>query len=101
MTQNKCCDTFCKLKIAPALLKIINISLLNSKFPESFKLAKIKPIHKGGPKSDPSNYRPISVLPVLSKMIEKHIPKHLLAFLHTYDILHKSQSVFRKKKKHS
>ena len=51
--------------IAPALLKIINISLLNGQFPESFKLAKIKPIHKGGPKSDPSNYRPIPVFLVL------------------------------------
>ena len=37
--------------IAPALLKIINISLLNGQFPESFKRAKIKPMHKGGPKN--------------------------------------------------
>ena len=83
--------------IVPALLKIINISLLNGQNPESFKLAKIKPIHKGGPKSDPSNYRPISVIPVLSNIIEKHISKHWFAFLHKYDILHKSQSGFRKK----
>ena len=40
--------------VAQTLLEIINVSLLNGQFPE----AKIKPIHKGGPKSDPSNYRP-------------------------------------------
>ena len=82
--------------IAPTLLKIINTSLQNGQFPEPLKIAKLKPIHKGGPKSDPSNYRPISVLPVLSKIIEKHITKHIFAYLNKYDILHKSQSGFRK-----
>ena len=82
--------------IAPTLLKIINTSLQNGQFPEPLKIAKLKPIHKGGPKSDPSNYRPISVLPVLSKIIEKHITKHIFAYLSKYDILHKSQSGFRK-----
>ena len=70
---------------------------LDYTFPESLKLAKIKPIHKGGTKSDPSNYRPISVLPVISKIVEKHVTKHLFAYLKKYDILHKSQSGFRKK----
>ena len=82
--------------VAPILLEIINLSLTNGQFPESLKLAKIKPIHKGGPKSDPSNYRPISVLPVISKIVEKHVTKHLFAYLKKYDILHKSQSGFRK-----
>ena len=82
--------------VAPTLLEIINLSLINGQFPESLKLAKIKPIHKGGTKSDPSNYRPISVLPVISKIVEKHVTKHLFAYLKKYDILHKSQSGFRK-----
>ena len=63
--------------VTQALLDIINVSLINGKFPETLKLAKIKPIHKGGTRSDPSNYRPISVFPVISKIIEKHITKHL------------------------
>ena len=83
--------------IAPTLLKIINTSLQNGQFPDPLIIAKLKPIHKGGPKSAPSNYRPISVLPVLSKIIEKHITKHIFAYLNKYDILHKSQSGFRKK----
>ena len=59
--------------VAPTLLEIINLSLMNGKFSESLKLAKIKSIHKGCTKSDPSNYHPISVLPVISKIVEKHV----------------------------
>ena len=50
----------------------------------------------GGAKSDPANYRHISILPVASKLIEKHVTKHLLGHLNKYDLLHKSQSGFRK-----
>ena len=82
--------------ISPTLLQIINISLQSGHFPDSLKIAKIFPIHKGGPTDDPSNYRPISLLPVLSKLIEKHVTKHLFGYLNKYDILHKSQSGFRK-----
>ena len=51
--------------VAPTLLDIINVSLINGQFPETLKLTKIKPIHKGGTRSDSSNYPPISVLPVI------------------------------------
>lgn len=81
--------------VSPVLLKIINISIQNGQFPDSLKQAKLKPIHKDGLKSDPSNYRPISVLPVLSK-IRETLTKHLFGFFNKYDILHKSQSGFRK-----
>ena len=74
--------------VAPSLLKIVNISLLQGRFRKSLKIAKINPIHKGGQKPDPSNYRPISVLTILSKVIEKHVAKHLFAYLNKYNILH-------------
>ena len=82
--------------ISPSLLEIIKMSLLSGCFPDSLKLAKIHPIYKGGPKSDPTNYRPISILPVASKLIEKHVTEHLFGYLNKYDLLHKSQSGFRK-----
>ena len=75
---------------------MINISIKTGHFPDNLKLAKLQPIHKGGDKDDPSNYRPISVLPVVSKIIEKHVTKHLFGFLNKYDLLHKCQSGFRK-----
>ena len=82
--------------IAPSLLTMINRSFESGNFPDILKLAKLRPIHKSGPKTDPSNYRPISIIPILSKVIEKHVTKHLFAFLNKYDILHKAQSGFRK-----
>ena len=39
--------------------------------PDQFKLAKVIPLHKGGEKDDVDNYRPISLLPVMSKILEK------------------------------
>ena len=78
------------------LLDIINKSIQNGQFPDILKIAKLLPIHKGGTKDNPSNYRPISILPVISKLIEKHVTKHLFAFMNKYQVLHKSQSGFRK-----
>ena len=60
------------------------------------KVAKIIPIHKSGAQDDPANYRPISILSIMSKVIEKHVTKHLFAYLNKYSLLHKSQSGFRK-----
>ncbi|MCG8048126.1 MAG: reverse transcriptase domain-containing protein, partial [Candidatus Thiodiazotropha endolucinida] len=82
--------------VCPTLLNIINSSIATGTFPSSLKHAKILPIHKGGLKSDPSNYRPIAILSILSKVIEKHVTKHLFAYINKYNVLHKSQSGFRK-----
>ena len=82
--------------VCPSLLKIINISIASGKFSNSLKLAKLIPVYKSGPQNDPSYYRPISILSILSKIIEKHVTKHLFAYLNKYDLLHKCQSGFRK-----
>ena len=60
-------------------------------------MAKLYPIHKGGSNSDPANYRRISILPTISKFFEKHIHKHLVAFLNKYKVIHTNQSGFRQK----
>ena len=44
-------------------------------------------MHKGGPSEEPSNYRLISILPIVSKVIEKHVTKHLLAYLNKYKLV--------------
>ena len=82
--------------LLPSLLQMINISLHTGVFPDVLKEARVFPIHKGGPSEDPSNYRPISILPTASKVIEKHVTKHLFADLNKYKLLHEVQSVFRK-----
>ena len=78
------------------VLKIINISISTGIFPECLKQAKVISVHTSGPYNDPANYRPISIQPILSKIIEKHVTKHLFAYLNKYGLLHKSQSGFRK-----
>ena len=65
-------------------------------FPDEFKEARVFPVQKGGPSEDPSSYRPISILSIVSKLIEKHVTKHLFAYLNKYKLLHEAHSGFRK-----
>ena len=83
--------------LAPSIAMLMNKSILTGSFPSQFKQAKVFPIHKGGDKADPSNYRPISILPTVSKIFEKHINHHLMAFLNKYKLIHENQSGFRQK----
>ena len=88
------------LKIAaPIIFKplthIINLSIATCTFPDKLKEAKITPIYKKGDKSIPSNYRPISILPTLSKIFEKHLASQIRNFLSDFDLLVKEQSGFR------
>ena len=83
--------------IAPFIGSLINKSLSSGTFPNQLKCAKVFPIFKGGSKSDPSNYRPISILPTISKIFEKHVNKHLMNYLNKYKLIHESQSGFRQK----
>ena len=57
--------------------------------------AKVSPLYKNGPHEDVNNYRPISILPVLSKVLEKHVHDCLSAYLNNHNLLHKTQSGFR------
>ena len=77
------------------LIVIINICLKKGYFPNQLKLAKIIPIFKKGDKSDPNNYRPISILPFISKILEKCIHTRLISFLDCSNILSPNQFGFR------
>ncbi len=79
------------------LLNIINSSLSLGHVPKPFKLAVIKPLIKK-PKLDPcelANYRPISNLPFMSKILEKVVSAQLCSFLQKNDIYEEFQSAFR------
>ena len=60
-----------------------------------WKTAKVKPLYKKGRNTDPENYRPISLLPILSKIIERVVYNQLLEHLEKHDVLYEYQSVFR------
>ena len=67
-----------------------------SKFPLDCKIAKLKPLYKKGSKTDPKNYRPVSLLPLISKVIKKVIHNQTEIFLSKNKILYKYQLGFRK-----
>ena len=78
------------------LMHLINLSLTTNVFPTDWKIAKIIPIYKLGSCSNLDNYRPISILPVLSKIIEKIIHRQLMSFLDRNSLLSPSQFGFRR-----
>ena len=61
------------------------------------KVAKVTPIYKKGDKENPGNYRPISVLPLFAKVLEKMVNNRLLNFLEKNETLYKHQYGFRTK----
>ena len=67
--------------ITPSILFIVNKSISFNKFPNLWKEAKVKPLFKSGSKDDINNYRPISILPTISKLIEKMGRKTVFAVL--------------------
>ncbi|KAF2348701.1 Reverse transcriptase domain, partial [Trinorchestia longiramus] len=81
---------------APLLHLIINTSITTNKFPDQWKLSIIKPLHKAGDINTASNYRPISLLPVLSKILEKVISNQLSTNLDKSKPLHPNQYDYRK-----
>ena len=66
--------------ICPIIKHLINSSIKSGKFPDKLKQAVITPIPKKGNSRDPANYRPISILPALSKLYEKAMAKQLTQF---------------------
>ena len=78
------------------LTHIFNLSLSTGRFPNSLKLAKVIPVYKKDDSSLISNYRPISLLPSISKVLEKLVYKRLFKFLINNNLLNPNQFGFRK-----
>ena len=65
-------------------------------FPDTLKIARVIPLFKSGDRNDISNYHPISLLPVISKIFEKLIHSRLISFLDKHNVLYSKQFGFRK-----
>uniref|UniRef100_A0A6Q2ZN45 Reverse transcriptase domain-containing protein n=1 Tax=Esox lucius TaxID=8010 RepID=A0A6Q2ZN45_ESOLU len=83
--------------IVEPLAYCINLFLSTGNVPKMTKIAKIIPIYKSGDQNDMNNYRPISILPTFSKVLEKVVYSRLSGYLDKFDILVPSQYGFRKK----
>jgi hypothetical protein len=84
--------------LANPLTHIINASIMQGIVPKAMKKAKVKPIFKKGDPLLPSNYRPISILPVISKVLEKLVNNQLTYYLETNKLIHERQFGFRQNK---
>lgn len=85
-----------KPDLLPILTKLINNIFINGVFPQELKISKITPIYKGGQKDNMNNYRPISIISIFSKIIEKLIKRRMLKFIRKYIELDEYQYGFLK-----
>ena len=84
----------CAEVIAVPLCNLVNLSIKQSLFPDQCKIAKLKPLFKKASNSDQKNYKPIPLLPAVSKIIEKTIHIQTQEYLDKDGLLYKYQSGF-------
>lgn len=84
--------------IAPLISHIVNLCIEHGSFPDKLKIAVVKPLYKKDDKQNMSNYRPVALISVFSKVIEKVIYNSLYGFFERHDLLVKEQNGFRKNK---
>lgn len=84
--------------IATPLLHAINLSLAQGIFPEELKKSVVKPLFKTGDKSKTENYRPITLVPIFSKIYERVMFSRLEKFLNKNNVIAEEQNGFRKKR---
>ena len=76
--------------------QLCNLSISSGTFPDACKIAKLKPLFKKDTRTDPMNYHPISLLPLISKFLERVMHEQTTEFLHKHKVFDKFQSGFRK-----
>ena len=87
---------YIKLELAKSITLIINQSLNTGIFPDKLKIAKLTPIHKQNDKTRIDNYIPISLLPAISKIIERAIFDQITTYFNINKLFHNNQYGFRK-----
>ncbi|XP_052750997.1 uncharacterized protein LOC128200723 [Galleria mellonella] len=85
----------CAPELCPVLTRLFTISYSTGQFPSTWKTTLVHPVPKKGDKSDPSNYRPIAIASLLSKVMERIVNAQLLKYLEDHDLLSDRQYGFR------
>ena len=83
-------------ELTPAITHVVNLSIGQSYFPSTWKTSKVIPLFKKGDSTVQKNYRPVSLLPITSKILEKVVYEQLVKYLEENCILHPSHHGFRK-----
>ena len=94
LSSRICKDAF--LVLTDQLVHLFNCSLFSGFFPDKWKVAKILPLFKGGDRESVNNYRPVSLLPLPGKLLEKIVHKRISAFWDNNNVLSNNQGGFRK-----
>ena len=81
--------------VGPHLLHVINRSIVDGELPPEWKVASVTPLLKSGSVSDVNNYRPVSILPTVSKLAERVVCDQLMRYLTEHGILCPEQHGFR------
>ena len=81
--------------VAPSLTAIFNMSIDTQQFPSKWKTAKVIPLFKKGQRSLLDNYRPISILPVVSKLMERILYDQIYEYFDQQNLFSKHQFGFR------
>lgn len=84
----------CKEQLSKPLVHLINRIFLTGMFPIQLKASVVTPVYKSKAHQDINNYRPISIISNIAKIVEKCLKNRLLSFLHKHGILSKQQYVF-------
>lgn len=79
-----------------AVVHVINASFRDAFVPSNLKTATVTPLHKSGPKTNKNNFRPISVLPFVTKVMEYHMHSELAQYLDEKGVLYEKQAAYRK-----
>ena len=88
----------CRFTLCGPLSRLYHLSYSSGFYPSAWKLANVQPVPKKGSRSDPSNYRPIAVTSLLSKIMERIIKQNLMDYLETNKLIHDRQYGFRSKR---
>ena len=82
-------------ELVPVITHIVNLSIIQFTFPSSWKVAKVIPLHKSGDEMNPKNFRPVALLPVLSKILERIVFQQIVKYMEANDLFHPSHHGFR------
>ena len=94
LSSKLCKDAF--MVLTHQLTHMFNCSLGSTVFQDKWKVAKILPLFKGGDRENVNNYRPVSLLPLPGKLLEKIVHKRISEFWEANNILSNNQGGFRK-----
>ena len=84
-----------KPDILPALTHIVNLSIATGVFPTFWKKSKIIPLHKKEDLLNPKNYRPVAIIPIFSKILEKIVFNQVVEYLATNNLIHPNHHAYR------